>query len=142
MEEEVIWTGKPSQLANLNLYLLCLLLAWLIVPLFIAWKRVREIRGKTYTVKANAISVSHPRAYQFNRLLELERIRGITLKPCLAYKPFHLVDVVWQPTDDFTPAVVFQAVSFDESLRVRILQLAEKRRQIKSVREIALPILP
>ena len=36
MQEETIWEGSPSHVAQWGTYVLCLLFFWLIVPIFIA----------------------------------------------------------------------------------------------------------
>jgi hypothetical protein len=38
-EEQVVWSGTPSQITNLSAFIWCGLFSWLIVPIIIALYR-------------------------------------------------------------------------------------------------------
>ena len=51
-EEKLIWSGSPSQVINIPVFVLCVLLIWLVVPLFIIlwkWLVIRTTRYELTT---------------------------------------------------------------------------------------------
>ena len=83
--EEIVWSGSPSQVLNLPTFIVCTLFCWLVVPIFIAiwkWLVLRNIR---YELTTERLKVSQG---VFNKLLdevELYRVRDYRLE-----KPFWL----------------------------------------------------
>ena len=54
MAEETIWRGTASQLKNLGCFVLCFLFCWLIVPIFIGFRRYLETKNQVFELTRDA----------------------------------------------------------------------------------------
>ena len=83
--EELVWTGSPSQVLNLPVYIVCALLCWLIVPIFYAiwkWLVLQNIR---YELTTERLKLRAGRAQQAAR--RDRALPGARLQPRAAALP-------------------------------------------------------
>lgn len=133
--ETLIWEGRPSQVKNLPIYLLCLLFCWLIVPIFYAlWKWI-ELRCFTYRITSERISI---RQGVFNKRTdewELYRVKDSTLVEPFWYRLFSLANIVINSSDRSMPTLLIEAVGNAQTIREQIRLNVERLREQKRVRE-------
>jgi uncharacterized membrane protein YdbT with pleckstrin-like domain len=135
-QEELVWSGSPSQIINLPVYVVCTLLFWLIVPIFIAvwkWLVVHNIR---YELTSERLRV---RRGVFNKELdeiELYRVRDYKLEQPFFLRIFSRGNVTVTSTDVSNPVVTLRAVPDSERVRELVRHSVEECRTQKRVRAI------
>ena len=131
--EEPVWTGSPSQVLNLPVYIFCALLCWLIVPIFYAiwkWLVLRNIRYELTTERLKL------REGVLNKRLdevELYRVRDYSLEQPLFLRPFGLSNITLNTADPSHPAVVLRAIRNGESVLDQLRKYVEQQRLKKRV---------
>lgn len=135
-EERTVWTGTPSQVINLPVFIVCGLLFWLIVPLFIivwkwlvTWSTRYELTTERLKTRVGVINKKMDE-------LELYRVRDYKLEQPLMLRLFSLANIILQTSDRSNPVVVLRAVPDAEHLREQIRALVEACRGQKGVREV------
>src|SRR3954447_7893454 len=74
-QEQLLWTGRPSQIVNLGSFILCGLLSWLAVPIFLAlWEWLR-IKCVTYELTNQRFRITHGVLSRRTDELELYRVK-------------------------------------------------------------------
>ena len=133
-DEKLVWRGHPSQVVNLGAYLLCLLLCWLVVPIFIGlWKWI-ENRCRIYEVTSQRVKVSSGVFTRKTEDLELYRVRDIALLEPFWLRLFGLGNLVLTTNDVSSPSLTLLAVPEVHQLREELRQHIETCRDQKRVR--------
>jgi uncharacterized membrane protein YdbT with pleckstrin-like domain len=135
-EEQSLWKGSPSQAVNLGTYLLCLLLFWLVVPLFYALWRWVDTRLTGYELTSQRLVF---RSGVFNRKteeIELYRLRDSSLDEPLLLRLFGAGNIVLYATDASSPTLVLRAVKGAAVVRQKLRAAVEAVREQKRVRSI------
>jgi len=135
-EEQGLWKGSPSQVVNLGTYLLCLLLCWLVVPIFYALWRWVDTRMTEYELTSQRLVL---RSGVFNRRteeIELYRVRDTSLDEPLLLRLFGAGNVVVFATDSSTPSFVLRAVRGASEVRQKLRAAVEVARDQKRVRSL------
>src|SRR2546423_1625546 len=91
--EALVWQGSPSQLLNFPVFLVCVLLFWLVIPVFVAiwkWLVVRNIR---YELTSERLRVRRGVLNKALEEMELYRVRDYKLVQPLVLRVFSLGDV-------------------------------------------------
>jgi uncharacterized membrane protein YdbT with pleckstrin-like domain len=135
-EEQNLWKGSPSQAVNLGTYLLCLLLFWLVVPLFYALWRWVDTRLTGYELTSQRLVF---RSGVFNRKteeIELYRLRDSSLDEPLLLRLFGAGNIVLYATDASSPTLVLRAVKGAAVVRQKLRAAVEAVREQKRVRSI------
>jgi uncharacterized membrane protein YdbT with pleckstrin-like domain len=135
-QESIIWEGSPSQVTNLGTYVVCVLLCFLIVPIFYAIWRWVETRCFRYTVSDQRIRVNQGVFSKRTDSIELYRIKDVVLLQPFWLRLFGLGNVELRTSDMTSPLLTIEAVPDPAALRERILLAAEARRDLKGVREL------
>jgi uncharacterized membrane protein YdbT with pleckstrin-like domain len=134
--ETTVWTGTPSQVINLPVFTLCVLLIWLVVPLFVIgwkWLVTRTTRYELTTERLKTrLGVINKKLDE----LELYRVRDYKLEQPLMLRLFSLGNIILQTSDRSNPVVVLRAIPDAEQLREQIRTLVEACRRQKGVREL------
>jgi uncharacterized membrane protein YdbT with pleckstrin-like domain len=136
--EEVVWTGSPSQVVNLPVFVVCALLCWLVVPIFVAlwkWLVVKSIRYELTTERLKL------RQGVLNRILdelELYRVRDYKLEQPFFLRIFSLGNIVIRTTDTTHPYILLRAVRDCENVLERVRRHVEECRAKKNVRALDL----
>lgn len=134
--ETMVWEGRPSQIVNLPTFVVCLLLGWLVVPLFYAvwkWLEIRCTRFELTTERFRAISGILTRRTDE---LELYRVKDTELIEPLHLRIFSLGNVVIHTSDRTTPRFVIPAIIDSRDVRERIRRQVEDIRRRRGVREL------
>lgn len=132
-EERVVWTGSPSQVLNLPVYLLCALLCWLIVPVFIAiwkWLVLRNIR---YELTSERLKIRQGVLNKDLDELELYRVRDYKLEQPLILRLFGLGNITLRTSDTSHPYVILRGLREGELVREQIRKYVEECRIKKRV---------
>ncbi len=130
--EEIVWTGHPSHLINLSVYLAGLL----IIPLpWVIWRWL-ELRSRRYELTTQRLRTISGVLNRNEDELELYRVKDITLQQPLHLRLFGLGNVTLHTSDKTTPELVIPAIPNARQVRDQVRNLVEKRRDEKRVREI------
>ena len=135
-EEQSLWKGSPSQVVNLGAYLLCLLLFWLVVPIFYALWRWIDTRMTEYELTSQRLVL---RSGVFNRKteeIELYRVRDSSLDEPLFLRLFGTGNIVLYATDASAASFVLRAVKAAADVRQKLRAAVEAARDQKRVRSI------
>jgi uncharacterized membrane protein YdbT with pleckstrin-like domain len=136
--EALVWQGSPSQLLNFPVFLVCVLLFWLVIPVFVAiwkWLVVRHIR---YELTSERLRVRRGVLNKELDEMELYRVRDYKLEQPLVLRLFSLGNVTVTSTDVSEPVVTLRAIRESEQVRERIRFYVEECRTKKRVRAIDL----
>ncbi len=131
--EELVWTGSPSQVLNLPVYIVCALLCWLIVPIFYAiwkWLVLKNIRYELTTERLKL------REGVLNKRLdeiELYRVRDYSLEQPLVLRLFGLSNITLRAADPSQPVVVLRAIKNGEFVLEQLRKYVEAARVKKRV---------
>ena len=136
--EPLVWSGSPSQLLNFPVFLVCTLLCWLIVPVFIAiwkWLVVHNIR---YELTSERLKIRRGVLNKELEELELYRVRDYRLEQPFWLRLFSLGNVTVTSTDVSQPQVTLRAIADSERVRELIRRNVEDCRTKKGVRSLDL----
>ena len=135
-QEEIVWTGYPSQITNFWYFVFGILLFFLIIPPLITlwkWLVVKNIKFELTTERLKTHSgVLNKQTDD----MELYRVRDYRIERPLFLRLFSLGNVILMTSDKTTPTVVISAIKKSEEVREKIRPLVEARRDAKKVREI------
>ena len=132
-DEEVVWTGSPSQWVNAPVYVLCALLFWLVVPVFVAlwkWLTLRNIR---YELTTERLKIRQGVLNKELDELELYRVRDYKLDQPFWLRIFSLGTITLRSSDTSHPVVVLRAIREGEAVREQIRKYVEECRVKKRV---------
>lgn len=138
MNEQSVWKGHPSHLVNLGLYVLCILLCFLIVPLFVAFWVWLKTRSNVYQITTERVLRTVGIFSRVTDTLELYRVKDLRVDQPLSLRIFGLCTIVLLTSDHTNPVFTVPAVKFNLGLQDKIRALVEQRRDVKHVREIDL----
>jgi uncharacterized membrane protein YdbT with pleckstrin-like domain len=134
--ETSVWSGTPSQVINLPTFIVCGLLVWLIVPLFVALWKWLVVRNTRYELTSERLKTRTGVINKKMDELELYRVRDYKFEQPLMLRIFSLGNVILQTSDRTNPVVVLRAIRNAEQLREEIRTLVEACRRAKGVREL------
>lgn len=133
--EEPVWEGGPSQWMNLPVYLICLLLCFLVIPIFYAIWRWIELSFNQYELTTERF---RQKTGVFNRVtqeLELYRIKDTELHEPLFQRIFGLGAITMHTSDKTTPIIHISGINAPEKVRQHIRDNVELVRKRRGVRE-------
>lgn len=137
-QEQPIWSGTPSQLINTGRYSLCLLLCFLVVPLFVmAWWWL-QVRCTQYELSSQRLRLRTGVLNKQTNDLELYRIKDVRLEQPLALRLFGLSNLVLDTSDRSDPHIVIRAIPEAEALMDEVRTHVEALRIARGIREIDL----
>jgi len=134
--EQTVWEGRPSQVTNLGLYLLCFITFPLVIPIFIALWKWLEVRFFTYELTTERLRQTHGVLSKRTDELELYRVKDIALEQPFFLRMFGLANVLLETSDKTTPRVTIHGIRDAQELANTIRQHVEVQRHKKGVREI------
>jgi hypothetical protein len=137
--EEVVWQGKPSLVQLIPVAFWCLLLSWLIVPIFYLLWRYLELTNTAYVLTTQRILTKTGVFGKKRNELDLVRIQDYTmerrffyqvidvLRKLLGKKDLLLEDICITPTD-VRPKLILESILKAEWVKeqIRINTLEEK----------------
>lgn len=136
--EEQIWTGSPSQVTNLGVFLLCGLLAltglgaMFALP-FALW-RYLVTKCLRYELTSQRLKVHSGVLSKKIEELELYRVRDTQFDQPFFLRLFGLGNVLLVSSDSTTPVSSIHGIRDAQQLRDRLRNLVEERRDLKRVR--------
>lgn len=136
--ETQVWTGRPSQIANLGAFVWCGLLCWLVVPILVAIWRYLLVRTMTYELTSQRFRVSHGVLSRRTDELELYRVKDSEFRQTLFQRLFGLGTIAMATSDESSPLAIIESIPARRAkeLREQIRNLVEDLRDAKRVREI------
>lgn len=135
-DERIEWSGHPSHARYFWQYTICVLLCWLIVPVFYALWLWLDTRTTVYTLTDQRLKTSRG---IFNKLtddVELYRVRDSRFQQSFFERMFGAGEIVLLTTDESSPEIRMAFIKNAEAVRERIRALVEARRDAKRVRTI------
>lgn len=134
--EEVLWKGSPSQVMNLKVYVICGLLCWLIVPIFIALWKWFDLRHHEYRLTTERLTLQTGLFTRTTDALELYRVRDIVIQEPLVYRMFGAGNIVMQTSDSSHPTFTLHAIKAPHAIHEHLRRQVEAMRAQKRVREV------
>src|SRR5437764_4097637 len=110
MAEETVWRGTSSQWKNLGVFILCGLLCWLIVPIFIAIARYLQTKNKVYELTTERLKITEGVFSKVTDTLELYRVKDIETRQPFFYRMVGVENVQMNTSDTSSPFVFLQAI--------------------------------
>jgi uncharacterized membrane protein YdbT with pleckstrin-like domain len=136
--EALVWQGSPSQLLNFPVFLVCVLLFWLVIPVFVAIWKWLVVRNMRYELTSERLRVRRGVLNKELEEMELYRVRDYKLEQPLVLRLFSLGNVTVTSTDVSDPVVTLRAIRESEQVREQIRHYVEECRTKKRVRAIDL----
>lgn len=154
--ENVVWSGTPSQKNNLGIFALCAvvaivlvfsafrtgdamrtpLLVMLLLPIAIAGWRWLMTNSLVYTLTDQRMTLQRGVFTHVTDNVELYRIKDYHLTQTLMQRMLGTGTIVLRTTTDSAPQVMLDGMNDSAALWERIRALVEARRDAKGVREI------
>ena len=129
-DEQVQWSGHPSQWQNLGWFLLCLL----VIPIpYAIWKWL-ETNSTVYTLTDQRLKFTRGVVGKTTEDLELYRVRDSKFEQGLFERMVGLGNIQLFTTDETSPSIVLPYIADAEGVREKIRALVEARRDAKRVR--------
>ena len=135
-EERDVWSGTPSQVVNLPTFIVCVLLFFLVVPVFYALWRWLVVKMTKYELTTERLRTRYGVLNKKTDELELYRVRDYNFDQPFFLRLFSLGNVILQTSDRSHPTVVIRAIPGGEQLREQIRTHVEACRVAKRVREV------
>lgn len=132
----VIWRGQPSQWLNFGCFLICGLLFWLIVPIFIALWRWLVVRSMRYELTADRLFVYSGVLNKRIDELELYRVKDYSQSNPFLLRLVGLGNLTLYTSDRSDSTVQISAISDATQVRGLLREYVEKCRAKKGVREL------
>ena len=136
MPEQTVWRGTSSQWKNLGVFILCGLLCWLIVPIFIALARYLQTKCKVYELTTERLKITEGVFSKVTDTLELYRVKDLETRQPFLYRLVGLENFQINTSDLSTPFVFIEAIPATVGLGDKLRNQVEIIRQQKRVREI------
>ena len=131
--EEPVWTGSPSQVLNLPVYVVCALLCWLVVPVFYAIWRWLVLRNLRYELTTERLKLREGVLNKRLDEIELYRVRDYTLEQPLLIRIFSLSNITLGAADPSQPVIVLRAIRDGERVLDQLRRHVEDARVKKRV---------
>ena len=136
--DEIVWSGSPSQVLNLPVYLVCALLFWLVIPIFIALWKWLVLRNIRYELTTERLKVRQGVLNKELDEIELYRVRDYRLEQPFWLRLFSLGNIVLRTTDESNPYIELRAVREAENVYELARKNVEDCRVKKSVLQLNL----
>ena len=134
--DEQVWTGSPSQLLNLPLYVVCALLFWLVVPIFIAAWKWLVLHNVRYELTTERFKVRQGVLNKELDEVELYRVRDYRLEQPFWLRLFSLGNITLRTTDESHPYIELRAIRDSE----RVYELTRRNVEECRVKKRVLPL--
>src|SRR5260370_28129760 len=108
MPEEMVWRGTSSQWKNFGFFILCALLCWLIVPIFIALARYLQTKNKVYELTTERLKTTEGVFSKVTDTLELYRVQDLLKRQPFFSPRVGVGNVTLNTSDSALPVVVLE----------------------------------
>jgi membrane protein YdbS with pleckstrin-like domain len=136
MAEETIWRGTASQLKNLGCFILCFLFCWLIVPIFIGFRRYLETKNQVFELTNERLKMTQGIFSKVTETLELYRVKDIEVLQPFIYRTVGLENIKVNTSDLSSPVILIDGISQKVGFADKLRNQVEIIRAQKNVREL------
>ena len=134
--EETIWRGTASQLKNLGCFVLCFLFCWLIVPIFIGFRRYLETKNQVFELTNERLKMTGGIFSKVTESLELYRVKDIEVLQPFIYRIVGLENIKVNTSDLSSPVILIDGLSQKIGFADKLRNQVEIIRAQKNVREL------
>lgn len=134
--ETEVWSGTPSQVVNLGTFIVCVLLFFLVIPVFYALWKWLVVKFTKYELTTERLRTRYGVLNRKTDELELYRVRDYKFDQPLFLRLFSLGNIILTTSDKSHPLVVIRAIPNGEQLREQLRTHVEACRVAKRVREV------
>jgi len=134
--EKIVWRGTSSQWKNFGIYLVCGLLCWLIVPIFVGLARYFQTKCKIFELTTQRFKITSGVFSKVTETLELYRVKDIETRQSFLERLVGVENVRMNTSDASSPLVLIEAVPSTVKLADKLRNQVEIIRQQKRVREV------
>jgi uncharacterized membrane protein YdbT with pleckstrin-like domain len=134
--EALVWSGSPAQIVNLPVFVVCVPLCWLVVPIFIALWKWLVVKNTRYELTTERLKL---RAGVLNKVLdelELYRVRDYRLEQPFFLRIFGLGNIIIRTADNTHPVITLRAIRDGEHVLELVRRYVEECRARKNVRAL------
>ena len=134
--ENLLWEGKPSHLLNFWTYTFCLLLCWLILPIFIALWSAIKLKSTRYELTSQRLKIY---TGVFNRNtdeLELYRVRDYNLQQPFFLRLFGRANLYLVTSDTGSKNLALMGIANGQNVSEQFRSAVETRRVQRQVRTL------
>lgn len=132
--ESTVWEGHPSYVAAGGTFVLCLLFAWLIFPIFVAFFEWLRIKNTHYRLTSERMLVTTGVLSKSLQQVELYRVRDISVEYPFLLRVFGKGNIRLLSTDRTSPDLVVSGIdnadTIKEEIRFAVEALRQKKRRI------------
>lgn len=132
----ILWQGRPSQVLNANIYMLCALGALLVVPLLIAAWQWLSLRAVSYQATGETLTIRHGVLNRQVEQVELFRIKDLSLSKPVWQRMLGMGTIELLTSDQTAPVVRLEAIANSDQVLELLRSTVLRERQAKGVREI------
>lgn len=137
-QENEVWSGTPSQVINLNTYIICglatITIFGAIIGIPYAIWRYLVVKNQKFELTSQRLKVHSGVFSKKTEELELYRIKDTKFEQSFFLRIFSLGNVIIISSDSTTPISTITAIKNARVLREQIRNLVENRRDQKRVR--------
>ena len=133
VKEQIVWTGSPSQILNVPVYVACFLLCWLVVPVFYAVWKWLVLRNIKYELTSERLQIRQGVLNKELDELELYRVRDYRLEQPFILRIFGLGHVILRSADASHPLIQLRGIRDGEHVRELVRKYVEECRTRKRV---------
>ena len=135
-DEQLVWSGSPSQILNLPVFVVCGVLFFLVIPIFIALWKWLVLRNTRYELTSERLKIRQGVLNKELDELELYRVRDHKLEQPLVLRIFSLGNITLRTADTSHPYIVLRAVRDGE----HVLDLIRKHVEECRIKKRVLPL--
>ena len=132
-DEQLVWSGSPSQILNLPVFVVCGVLFFLVVPIFIALWKWLVLRNTRYELTSERLKIRQGVLNKELDELELYRVRDHKLEQPFFLRIFSLGNITLRTADTTHPYIVLRAIHDGEHVLDLIRKYVEECRIKKRV---------
>src|ERR1700738_780398 len=133
MPEQMVWRGASSQWKNFGVFIVCGLLCWLIVPIFIAIARYLKTKNKVYELTTERLKTTEGIFSKVTDTLELYRVKDLETQQPFLYRLVGIENLQINTSDQSSPFVFVEAIPSAVGLGDKVRNRVEALRPQKKV---------
>lgn len=126
-----VWEGKPSQLGNLPVFILCIVFCWLIVPLLILLWIWLDTKLTRYKLTSERLVSTTGVLNRMTNQIELYRVRDYQVEEPFWMRFFSLANIYVISTDRTTKNLEVKAIVGGPELVALVREQVEALRHSK-----------
>lgn len=135
-ESKELWSASEGQIANLQVYFFGVLFCWLVVPLLMAAWRSLTTAAHTWELTDQRLVESEGVFSRRTEVLELYRVKDITVSRPFVQRFFGRGQVLLATTDRSSPLIVINAVRAPMEVASLIRHHVEQCRAVAGIYEV------